>query len=164
MESDNKIDGSNFRFLIIYLVNEFQDITRKGMDMICKELNIKYNVKKENIFLYAISEIFEFVYTSYHLITAAIHENKPYDAVICIGGIEFDVLGNIQIGGTCSHNSIYSLLLQNNEKTDTPIINGIFYYYRRDANDFSKTKLAKIAIEQAKVHSIKGFKMLYYLY
>lgn len=171
--SNDIMDGSNYRFLIIYSDINLKYV-KKLTDLTCEQLYKNYNVKKENIFQYPISDIYEFPYTAYHMIDAAIkHEAKPFNAVICIGIVPSSTtttnqpkrLGDIS-------NSISQGLIKINIKLNTPIIHGIFVddinkgnaesiRNQIDSGNLKDIHLAKVAVEMAKIHSIKGIPYYY---
>jgi len=161
---DDKIDASNYKFLIIYSRNnkikEFIDITHNT-------LIEKYNVKNENIIQYAVPHLYLTLYSINHIIKASKMEGASFDAIICIG-ISYDVIPFDYVS-RCSLNPISQWFIKLSMKINIPIIYDIYLPAKILKDDENQAIIwADAAIEMAEFHSIKrmyiDFCILYYIY
>jgi len=161
---DDKIDASNYKFLIIYSRNnkikEFIDITHNT-------LIEKYNVKNENIIQYAVPHLYLTLYSINHIINASKMEGASFDAIICISSSYND---SIKVDALrCNLNPISHCFLKLSMKIDIPIIYDIYHSDIYNMNDEKQAIIwADAAIEMADFHSIKRmyitYFILYYIY
>lgn len=143
------------------------EYVKKLLDTTYETLVENYNVKKENIWQYAVPGAYELPYTAYHLINYGKSENKPFDAVICIGAI---IKKKLELNDTLHYisESISKSIMKTSIETDTPVIHGVlsdtedniknncgyFFGYNQALN------WAETAIEMARVHSFKAKKIV----